>query len=115
MPWCVHSSTMNLLEPTDRHVRVPPEKGHADVSFWYATCVVLFLLQPCTVVVLTLFCESSYCVVGIMLLLVRDILIIVQLAATKPLLVSSPPCITTSGSSYYPGWVGIRLWKRSWI
>ncbi len=25
---------------TVRHVRVPPEDGHADVSFWYATCVI---------------------------------------------------------------------------
>lgn len=115
MPWCVHSSTINVLELTGRHVRVPPEKGHADVTFWYATCVVLFLLQPCTVVVLTSFSESSYCVVGVILLLVRDILIISRLATTNSLLVSSPPCTTTFGSSYYPGWVGMRLWKRSWI
>jgi len=115
MPWCVHSTTINVLELTSRHVRVPPEKGYADVTFWYATCVVLFLLRPCTVVVLTSFCESSYCAVGIILLLVRDILSISHLAATKQLLVSFPPCITTFGSSYYPGWVDTRLWKRSWI
>ena len=46
MPWCVHSSTTTVLGLTDRHFRVPPEEGHADVSFWYATCVVLFLFQP---------------------------------------------------------------------
>ena len=115
MPWCVHISTMNVLVLTDRCVRVPPEKGHADVSFWYATCVDLFLLQLCTMVVLTSFCESSYCVVGIILLLVRDISVIFLLTTIKPCFVSSPRCITTFGSSYYPKWVGMRLWKRSWI
>ena len=97
---------------TDRHDRVPPEEGHADVSFWYATCVVPFLLQTYAVAALTLSCESRYLVVGIGLLLVRGILIIVHLVVIKTPLISSAPCITTFGSSYYRRWAGMRLLKR---
>src|ERR1700682_4230667 len=95
---------------TDRHDRVPPEEGHADVSFWYATCVVPFLLQPCAVAALT--CENRYLVVGIALLLVRVILIIVHSIVIKTPLISSAPCITAFGSSYYRRWAGMRLFKR---
>lgn len=64
---------------TARYVRVPPKDGHADVSFWYATCVVFFLLPPSAVPVLNFFYESRYCVAGIILLLVCDILITLHL------------------------------------
>jgi hypothetical protein len=63
-------------------VRVPSEKGHANVFFWYATCVALFLLQPCAVDMLILFLESRYLVVEIVLLLVGDILTILHLIVT---------------------------------
>jgi hypothetical protein len=69
---------------TARYIRVPPEDGHADVSFWYATCVVFFLLPPSAVPVLTFFYESRYCVVGIILLLVCDILVTLRLVIPTP-------------------------------
>ena len=64
---------MDIVTNGALSARVPPEDGHADVSFWYATCVYPISFRLCTLNA-DCFGESRYLVVGVGLLLVSEVL-----------------------------------------